>query len=47
VTGADDDFGEVSDWMASSAVDAAPRANSMGELQQMPHGAAFQIPTKA
>jgi hypothetical protein len=47
VAGGVDDFDEVSDWSASNAVDAAPRANSMGELQQMPHGAALQIPTKA
>jgi hypothetical protein len=46
VAGGVDGFDEVSDWSASNAVDAAPRANSMGELQQMPHGAAFQIPAK-
>jgi hypothetical protein len=47
VAGGVDDFDEVSDCSASNAVDAAPRASSMGELQQMPHGAALQIPSKA
>jgi hypothetical protein len=37
---ADDVFDEVSDLIASIAVDAAPRANSMAELQQVPHSAA-------
>jgi hypothetical protein len=34
---------EVSDLMASSADDAAPRANSMAELRQLPRGAAHTI----
>jgi ABC-type proline/glycine betaine transport system substrate-binding protein len=29
----DDEADEVNDWMASSAVDAAPRANSMAKLR--------------
>jgi hypothetical protein len=29
----DDEADEVSDWMASSAVDAAPRASSMAKLR--------------
>jgi hypothetical protein len=37
----DDDFDEVSDLRASNTDDAAPRASSMTELLQMPHGAAF------
>jgi hypothetical protein len=41
VDGGDDDFDEVSEWRASSTDDAAPRASSMTELRQMPHGAAF------
>jgi hypothetical protein len=36
-----DEADEVNDWMASSALDAAPRANSMAELQQMPQSAAL------
>ena len=36
----DDDFEGSSDWRASSADDAAPRANSMAELRRMPHEAA-------
>jgi hypothetical protein len=36
-------FDESSDWTASSANDAAPRAGSMAELRRMPHGAAFQF----
>jgi hypothetical protein len=39
----DVDVDEVSDWMAFSADDAAPRANSMAELRQMPHRAAFYV----
>jgi hypothetical protein len=39
----DDDVDEVSDWMAFSADDAAPRANSMAKLRQMPHRAAFYV----
>src|ERR1019366_4155903 len=35
-----DEADEVNDWMASSALDAAPRANSMAELQQTPQSAA-------
>jgi hypothetical protein len=36
----EDDADEVSDLMASTAAEAAPKANSMAELRQMPHGAA-------
>ena len=36
-----DEADEVNDWMASSAVDAAPRANSMAKLRTMPQSAAF------
>ena len=32
----DDEVEEVNDWMALSAVDAAPRANSMAKLRQTP-----------
>jgi hypothetical protein len=32
----DDDADEASDWMASRAVDAAPKANSMAELPLAP-----------
>ena len=39
----DDDIDEVSDWMAFSADDAAPRANSMAKLRQMPHRAAIYV----
>jgi hypothetical protein len=39
----DEEADEVNDWMASSAVDAAPRANSMAELRQMPQRAAFTL----
>jgi hypothetical protein len=39
----DDEADEVNDWMASSAVDAAPRANSMAKLQQTPQSAAFTL----
>src|SRR5882724_11323669 len=38
--GCDDDGLEVSDLMASSAADAAPKASSMAELRQMPQSAA-------
>jgi hypothetical protein len=37
----DDEADEVNDWMAFSAVDAAPTANSMAKLQQTPQSAAF------
>jgi hypothetical protein len=39
----DDDIDEVNDWMAFSADDAAPRANSMARLRRMPHRAAFYV----
>ena len=39
----DDDFDEVNDLRASSADDAAPRANSMTGLRQSPRSAAFQF----
>jgi hypothetical protein len=35
----DEDFDEVSALTASSAVAAAPRANSIGKLRQLPHHA--------
>jgi hypothetical protein len=37
----EDDFDEVNDLRASSTDDAAPRASSMTNLLQTPHGAAF------
>jgi hypothetical protein len=37
----DVDFVEVSDFRASSAADAAPRASSMTELQPKPRSAAL------
>jgi hypothetical protein len=37
----DEDFDEVSDWIASSADAAAPRAKNMTELQPMPRDAAM------
>src|SRR6266436_10061922 len=40
----DDDFDEVSDFRASSADDAAPRASSMTGLRQTPRSAAFSFP---
>ncbi|WP_244612031.1 hypothetical protein [Bradyrhizobium amphicarpaeae] len=36
----DDDFEFVSDWIASSALDTAPRANNIAQLQPMRHAAA-------
>jgi hypothetical protein len=36
----DDDFELVSDWSASSALDTAPRANNIAQLQPMRHAAA-------
>jgi len=39
----DDDFDEVSDFRASSADDAAPRASSMTGLRQTPRSAAFHF----
>jgi hypothetical protein len=39
----DDEVDEANDWMASSAVDAAPRANSMAKLRQTPQSAAFTL----
>src|ERR1700676_1905798 len=36
----DDGLDEVSDLMASTAADAAPKASSITELRQMPHSAA-------
>src|SRR5260370_29111920 len=42
----DGGFGDVSDCSTSSADDTAPRASSMAELRQMPHGAAFIFPAK-
>jgi hypothetical protein len=40
VDAGEDELDEVSDWIASIAVDAAPSANNMAELQPMPHRAA-------
>jgi hypothetical protein len=40
----EDDFDDVSDCNASSAVDTAPRASSMAKPRQMPHGAAVYLP---
>ena len=36
----EDDFEFVSDWIASSALDTAPRANNIAQLQPMRHAAA-------
>ncbi|UPT91892.1 MULTISPECIES: hypothetical protein [Bradyrhizobium] len=36
----EDDFDFVSDWIASSALDTAPRANNIAQLQPMRHAAA-------
>ncbi|MET3361811.1 hypothetical protein ABIF60_003206 [Bradyrhizobium japonicum] len=36
----EDDFEFVSDWIASSALDTAPRANSIAQLQPTRHAAA-------
>ncbi|WP_247296709.1 MULTISPECIES: hypothetical protein [unclassified Bradyrhizobium] len=41
---ADDDFEFVNDWIASSALDTAPRANNIAQLQAMRHAAA-NVPT--
>jgi hypothetical protein len=38
-----EDFGDISDWRASTADDAAPNANSTTELRQMPHRAAGKL----
>jgi len=43
----EDDFDDVSDCSASSAVDTAPRAISMAKPRQMPHGAAFYFPGRS
>ena len=40
----DVDFDKVNDCSTSSADDTAPRASSMAEPRQMPHGAAFYLP---
>jgi hypothetical protein len=37
----EDDFEFVSDWIASSALDTAPRANNIAQLQPMRHAAAI------
>jgi hypothetical protein len=37
----DDEADEASDWTASNAVDAAPRANSMAKLRTVPQSAAY------
>jgi hypothetical protein len=42
----EDDFDDVSDCSASSAVDTAPRASSMAKPRQTPHGAAFYLQPK-
>jgi hypothetical protein len=42
----DEDFDEVSDWIASSADAAAPRAKNMTELQPMPRDAAMRSHTE-
>jgi hypothetical protein len=39
----EDEVEEVNDWIASRAVDAAPRANSMAKLRQTPQSAAFTL----
>jgi hypothetical protein len=36
----EDDFEFASDWIASSALDTAPRANNIAQLQPMRHAAA-------
>jgi hypothetical protein len=36
----EDEFELVSDWIASSALDTAPRANNIAQLQPMRHAAA-------
>ncbi|GLR97126.1 hypothetical protein GCM10007858_47650 [Bradyrhizobium liaoningense] len=36
----EDDFELVSDWIAPSALDTAPRANNIAQLQPMRHAAA-------
>jgi hypothetical protein len=41
----EDEVEEVNDWIASRAVDAAPRANSMAKLRQTPQSAAFTLKT--
>jgi hypothetical protein len=41
----DEDFDEVSDWTASSADAAAPRAKNMTELQPTPRDAAHAFAT--
>jgi hypothetical protein len=40
----EDDFDFVSDWIASSALDTAPRANNIAQLQPMRHAAANVLP---
>jgi len=39
----DDGLGVVSDWMAFSAADAAPRASNMKLFRQAAHGGPIQI----
>jgi hypothetical protein len=40
----EDDFEFVSDWIASSALDTAPRANNIAQLRPMRHAAANVLP---
>jgi hypothetical protein len=40
----DDDVELVSDWIASSALDTAPRANNIAQLQPTRHAAANVLP---
>ncbi|MHC2823452.1 hypothetical protein ACVMBY_007012 [Bradyrhizobium huanghuaihaiense] len=43
----DDDFEFVSDWIASSALETAPRANNIAQLQPMRHAAANVLQLKS
>jgi hypothetical protein len=44
---AEDDFEFVSDWIASSALDTALRANNIAQLQPMRHAAANVLAVKS
>jgi hypothetical protein len=43
----EDDFEFVSDWIASSALDTAPRANNIAQLQPMRHAAVNALEVKS
>ncbi|MGT2501331.1 hypothetical protein ACVOMS_11800 [Bradyrhizobium guangxiense] len=43
----EDDFEFVSDWIASRALDTAPRANNIAQLQPMRHAAANVLQARA